>query len=261
MLLRRITKHVSEQNWFAVFIDFIIVVVGVFIGIQVANWNDEKNIRQEADTFRANLIADLQNDRDVYTLRKKFYIEVKQAIIDVDKTLTNDLPDALDAQWNFVRNVDKAGGMWPFQPSAQVYNQLLNAGKLNLVSDDAVLRQMRDYYQDAALEAGQTFKFDSVFRDHSRGLIDWKITDYIMGDCNVIGADPSDILENNQNYYTACPVPDLAANIVEAAAKIHTEKGLTKELSLLFSQNARILSFIEYFDVQAESLIQELERH
>ena len=39
MLLRRITKHVSDQNWFAVFIDFLIVVVGVFIGIQVANWN------------------------------------------------------------------------------------------------------------------------------------------------------------------------------------------------------------------------------
>ena len=42
MLLRRITKHVTEQNWFAVFIDFFIVVVGVFIGIQVANWNDER---------------------------------------------------------------------------------------------------------------------------------------------------------------------------------------------------------------------------
>ncbi|MGJ8664659.1 MAG: hypothetical protein ACSHWU_13465 [Marinicella sp.] len=42
MLLRRITKHVSEQNWFAVFIDFLIVVVGVFIGIQVANWNADR---------------------------------------------------------------------------------------------------------------------------------------------------------------------------------------------------------------------------
>ena len=39
MLLRRITKHVKEQNWFAVGIDFVIVVIGVFIGIQVANWN------------------------------------------------------------------------------------------------------------------------------------------------------------------------------------------------------------------------------
>lgn len=39
MLLRRVTKHVKDQNWFAVGIDFVIVVIGVFIGIQVANWN------------------------------------------------------------------------------------------------------------------------------------------------------------------------------------------------------------------------------
>ena len=40
MLLRRITEHVKAQNWTAVALDFFIVVIGVFIGIQVANWND-----------------------------------------------------------------------------------------------------------------------------------------------------------------------------------------------------------------------------
>ena len=43
MILRRVTKHVKDQNWFAVGIDFFIVVVGVFIGIQVANWNDARS--------------------------------------------------------------------------------------------------------------------------------------------------------------------------------------------------------------------------
>lgn len=40
MMLRRLTKHLKDQNWFAVGLDFFIVIVGVFIGIQVANWND-----------------------------------------------------------------------------------------------------------------------------------------------------------------------------------------------------------------------------
>ena len=39
MLLRSVSRHVKDQNWFAVLIDFAIVVFGVFIGIQVANWN------------------------------------------------------------------------------------------------------------------------------------------------------------------------------------------------------------------------------
>ena len=46
MILRRITEHVKAQNWFAVFLDFIIVVVGVFIGIQVANWNDARGFAE-----------------------------------------------------------------------------------------------------------------------------------------------------------------------------------------------------------------------
>ena len=44
MLLRRITQHVKDQNWFAVLIDFAIVVFGVFIGIQVANWNAAREL-------------------------------------------------------------------------------------------------------------------------------------------------------------------------------------------------------------------------
>ena len=39
MLLRRFIEHVRKQEWTAIAIDFVIVVVGVFIGIQVANWN------------------------------------------------------------------------------------------------------------------------------------------------------------------------------------------------------------------------------
>ena len=37
MIFRRIKSHIEKENWFAVFIDLCIVVIGVFIGIQVAN--------------------------------------------------------------------------------------------------------------------------------------------------------------------------------------------------------------------------------
>ena len=39
MIFRRIKAHVAKEDWFAVFVDFIIVVVGVFLGIQIGNWN------------------------------------------------------------------------------------------------------------------------------------------------------------------------------------------------------------------------------
>lgn len=52
MLLRRLSKHVKDQNWFAVGIDFAIVVIGVFIGLQVATWNDTQSTKSE---LRASL--------------------------------------------------------------------------------------------------------------------------------------------------------------------------------------------------------------
>lgn len=54
MLLRRLTKHVTSQNWFAVGLDFFIVFVGVFVGLQVDNWNDARiDRRDEGTTIRA----------------------------------------------------------------------------------------------------------------------------------------------------------------------------------------------------------------
>ncbi|MFT5520824.1 MAG: hypothetical protein ACI9IA_001421 [Enterobacterales bacterium] len=47
MILRSVTKHVKEQNWFAVVLDLFIVIFGVFIGIQVANWNESYSDQAE----------------------------------------------------------------------------------------------------------------------------------------------------------------------------------------------------------------------
>ncbi|MEM7327348.1 MAG: DUF6090 family protein [Pseudomonadota bacterium] len=42
MLLRRIAKHVKDQNWFAVALDFVIVVAGILIAFQITNWNEAR---------------------------------------------------------------------------------------------------------------------------------------------------------------------------------------------------------------------------
>jgi hypothetical protein len=58
MLLRSLSQHVKDQNWFAVALDFVIVVVGVFIGIQVANWNDSRSF----DAKELELLDELKSE-------------------------------------------------------------------------------------------------------------------------------------------------------------------------------------------------------
>ena len=51
MLLRRLTNNLKEQNWTAIVIEFVLLVVGVFLGIQVANWNETRNERLREQGF------------------------------------------------------------------------------------------------------------------------------------------------------------------------------------------------------------------
>lgn len=59
MILRRITEHVKTQNWFAVAIDFLIVVIGVFVASQVTNWNAARGERAAEMGYLAALEGDI----------------------------------------------------------------------------------------------------------------------------------------------------------------------------------------------------------
>ncbi len=62
MILRSLTKHVKEQNWFAVVLDFLIVVIGIFVGFQVTEWNTERSNRLEEALILDRLISEYQEN-------------------------------------------------------------------------------------------------------------------------------------------------------------------------------------------------------
>jgi hypothetical protein len=69
MILRRLTRHLEEQNWTAVWIDLLIVIGGVFIGIQVTNWNDARLAREREKTVLSALKQEfLAYERDITDL-------------------------------------------------------------------------------------------------------------------------------------------------------------------------------------------------
>ena len=45
MRFRRVSEHVKDQNWFAVVLDFLIVVAGILIAFQITNWNEARRDR------------------------------------------------------------------------------------------------------------------------------------------------------------------------------------------------------------------------
>jgi hypothetical protein len=59
MLLRRFVKHITDQNWFAVGLDVIIVISGIFIGMQLNEWDEKRIEKQQEQIFLTQLKVDI----------------------------------------------------------------------------------------------------------------------------------------------------------------------------------------------------------
>ena len=76
MILRRVIAHFKKQEWTAIAIDFVIVVMGVFVGMQVNNWNAAREGRVRAHEYLQRIGADLDADIATYQDRLAFWAKV-----------------------------------------------------------------------------------------------------------------------------------------------------------------------------------------
>ena len=60
MILRRFTEHVKDQNWFAVSLDLIVVVLGIYIGLQASAWMSAKQDRVLEREYLQRLVSDME---------------------------------------------------------------------------------------------------------------------------------------------------------------------------------------------------------
>lgn len=61
MILRRIATAIKTQDWFQVTVEILIVVIGIFLGLQVTDWNDGREAKADEDRFIGYMIADIEN--------------------------------------------------------------------------------------------------------------------------------------------------------------------------------------------------------
>ncbi|MGH8040800.1 MAG: hypothetical protein ACREPN_02015, partial [Rudaea sp.] len=60
MIFRRFAGNLRRQDWTAVAVELVVVVLGVFIGLQVSNWNEDRQTNAKAADFTQRLRADLR---------------------------------------------------------------------------------------------------------------------------------------------------------------------------------------------------------
>ncbi len=73
MILRRLAISIRKQDWFAVVIETLIVVMGVYLGIQLGNWNAARQQQADADQYIVQLSQTLDETAGYLENMLEFY--------------------------------------------------------------------------------------------------------------------------------------------------------------------------------------------
>lgn len=145
MILRRVIDHFRNQEWTAIFLDFVIVVMGVFIANQVTTWKDEAEIakRKAAAVERLHdegeAIVEYARDRvAIFDAMEKQSADAL-ARLSADDWVGADLKSAADA-------FDSLGLAPAAAPPRSAYDELIGAGFFAEIGDAPMRAAVVDYY-------------------------------------------------------------------------------------------------------------------
>lgn len=94
MLLRQVTRHIKNQNWFAVGLDFVIVVVGVGVALMGQQWLSDRQARSDYDRAVMDLRTSIYQ---IYSTAKE-----RVSIVDCRQARYREIGDQLmqtDTPW------------------------------------------------------------------------------------------------------------------------------------------------------------------
>ena len=183
MLLRRVIEHVRAQNWTAVAIDFVIVVVGVFVGIQVANWNEERLDDRRADAYLARIASDLATDIEGIDMRAAFWREV---IAEGEIAVRHAESGALEngSAWRTALAFYQASQVFPYVYTDTTYEELKSSGELGLIRDAGLRSGLSEYYAlGSAEQAGFLTRLIPPYRETIRGKTPLVMARHIWREC------------------------------------------------------------------------------
>ncbi|MDH5433304.1 MAG: DUF6090 family protein [Gammaproteobacteria bacterium] len=143
MILRRFTQHIKEQNWFAVGLDMMVVIVGVFIGIYIGGIASERVINQEVlrklDVVKRQLKADLENLDRIADYREQKLQQPKQGLLALSSTPV-DKQTLDESLFGSFRRV------YTFFPKVSGYSNIKDSGYLEKISDPELQLVLADLY-------------------------------------------------------------------------------------------------------------------
>jgi hypothetical protein len=160
LLLRRLAEHLRSQNWFAVGLDLLVVVVGIFLAFQVERWYADQRARADAQDRIDALVEDFVNNRQ----ELEFQVERRQAALDAASALLKlDEENPTEADYEtFYQLLARASRVSTIRFRRGSYDVLISTGEIDLIDNRALRADIAAFF--ALLEELKSTKEISAAR-------------------------------------------------------------------------------------------------
>jgi hypothetical protein len=149
MLLRRFLSHVRSENWFAVFLDLLVVVFGLFIGLQIDTWWEAQRESRFEGAYLTELREDFELNQSSLEISLAELEEIAQSIIALHEAAVLKTPNTSVSELN--QNFRSISSMPTFFPVNRAYSNLTGSGDLRLIQSRQLKNALADYYAAAQL--------------------------------------------------------------------------------------------------------------
>ena len=232
MILRRVIAHFRKQEWTAIALDFLIVVFGVFIGLQVQEWNADRQTRAKAAVFSERLRGDLRIEAWAYDYLIKYNEDVLAnasraiAALDDEKALSDE---------QFLISVYRASNYKFYQRHRATYDELISTGAIGLIAD-ANLRQtavtlFTHSLFDVISQEGKESELRKVFRQTTPAAAQHAL----LRNCGDKRVEPGDFTHIAGSLDYPCTLDLSPGEITTAASALKGTAALAPALRLRFA--------------------------
>lgn len=146
MILRRFIDAFRRQDWFTVTVETLIVVLGVFLGLQVNNWNESEKARADERVFLQRLHDDvIEAEARSARLRERRFAQ-RDGIVEGMAVLfgQRDRRNLTDLECVYIAFSHDYVLTAPEIPS---FNELLSSGRLDIIRDRQLVSDLANFRQ------------------------------------------------------------------------------------------------------------------
>jgi hypothetical protein len=229
MNLRRLIEHIKDQHWTAVAIDFVIVVAGVFVGIQVSNWNQQRATDKQAAIFTEHLKEDLREEDWVYQLMIGYNLQVLANAERAANALSGSSTMSDEA---FLVSAYRATQYKQRLRRRATFDELISTGTIGLIKD----RELRDLavrvYNMPVIENIARDGIESRYREAFRMSVATEVQRALARNCGDRPTMVRDYGAIAASLEYPCQTGLSEASIREAAAALRSTPALLSLLRL-----------------------------